>query len=133
MKKIAYFVPGFVLLSPFLALAEAVTGPLGQFKTLVANIGIVISSLVPILIALAVAWFIWNVIRYTIAADESKKSEAKSQMIWGIIALAVIVSMWGLVAWLQNLFGIEGDAILDVMPAGGLLNVTPVVTIPAGS
>ena len=29
-------------------------------------------------------------------------------MIWGVIALFIIVSVWGIVAFLANVFGVEG-------------------------
>ena len=69
-------------------------------------------SLLVFLIALAVVWFIWNVISYTISGDEEKKKGSKDQMVKGIIAIAVIVSIWGLVAILQGAFigGTNGAA-----------------------
>lgn len=94
------------------------TGDLTLFSNLIQNIGDIIAMIVPILITLAVAWFIWNVIKYAIAGDEGKKSEARSQMIWGIIALAVIVSMWGLVYWLQDVFGVDSASFNQVLPGG---------------
>lgn len=60
------------------------------------------------LISLSVVWFIWNVIKYSMSSDEDGKEKAKSQMINGIIAIAVTVSLWGIVALLQNAFGLDG-------------------------
>jgi preprotein translocase subunit SecG len=74
-------------------------------------------QLATIAIALAFAWFIWGVISYTMSSDEDKKKAAKSQMIWGVIAIAVIVSIWGLVAFLQSFFGVTGNTVPStVMP-----------------
>jgi hypothetical protein len=69
----------------------------------------ILNSAIIFLISLAVCWFIWNVIQYAIAQDEEKKGDAKGQMVWGIIAIAVIVSIWGLVNILQVLFGTKTD------------------------
>jgi uncharacterized membrane protein YidH (DUF202 family) len=85
-----------------------------QGKTLLDN-------LIVFLIALAVVWFIWNVIKYTMSDDEEKKGAAKSQMIWGIVAIAVIVSIWGLVGILQTMFGAGGQTANDAGSIGDLL------------
>ncbi len=62
------------------------------------------SNLVVLLIGIAVVWFIWNVIKYTMSAEDADKTKAKDQMIRGIIAITVSVSIWGLVAILQTMF-----------------------------
>ena len=58
----------------------------------------------PLIISLAVVWFVWNVFRYMIAGGEDEKTKAKKEMIWGIVALFVMVSVWGLVGILQATF-----------------------------
>jgi hypothetical protein len=66
------------------------------------------TSVIPLLFILAVASFVWGVVQYVINSDEeAKKAKGRSFMIWGIIALAVMVSIWGLVGILRNTFGIE--------------------------
>ena len=56
-------------------------------------------------IALAVVFFIFEVFMYTIAGGEDKKKAAKSGMIWEIVGIFIMVSVWGLVAILQSTFG----------------------------
>lgn len=68
------------------------------------------SSLVILLISVSVVWFIWNVIKYTMSAEPADKDKAKDQMIRGIIAITVSVSIWGLVAILQNMFNTGGKS-----------------------
>ena len=73
-----------------------------------------------LLISLAVVWFIWNVFYYIIAVDEVDKAVAKDKMVWGIVAIFVMISIWGLVAILQNTFrigpsGPSGD-VRQIMP-----------------
>jgi len=84
----------------------------------------IIRSLLIFLVSLAVVWFIWNVIQYTISDDEEKKGKAKEQMIWGIIGIAVIVSVWGLVAILRSMFGADSN---DTAPKN-LGNMIPETT-----
>ena len=67
-----------------------------------------IKSIIPLLFTLAVAGFIWGIVQYYLNPDnEEKRKKGKSYMIWGIIALFVMVSMWGLVGVLTKTFGIQ--------------------------
>lgn len=69
-------------------------------------------SIIPLIIALAVAMFIWGVVQYVINSDEeAKKAKGKQFMIWGIIGLVVMFGVWGLVQILGSTFG-----ILNVIP-----------------
>ncbi len=79
----------------------------GYFDSIITGATGLLRSVLIFLIALAVCWFIWNVIKYAMSDDEEGKGKAKSQMIWGIVAIAVMVSVWGLVALLQNAFGLN--------------------------
>ena len=65
-------------------------------------------SIIPLLISLAVAMFIWGVIQYILNdAEEAKKAKGKQYMLWGIIAITAIVSIWGLVHILTSTFNID--------------------------
>lgn len=82
----------------------------GPFMGIICKIAQLINSAIPILISLAVLFFIYGVIQYAIAKDEEAKTGGRSAMIWGLIALLVIVSVWGLVALLKNTFYLGGSA-----------------------
>jgi hypothetical protein len=105
MKKTVKIIAGSLWALPFMAFAQ--TANPTYLSSLIGGAKTLLDQLVVFLIALAVVWFIFNVIRYTMSSDEEKKSQAKSQMIMGIIAIAVIVSIWGLVAILQSVFGVN--------------------------
>ena len=65
-------------------------------------------SIIPLLVTLAVAAFIWGVIQYFLYPDnEEKRKNGKSFLLWGIIALFVMVSIWGLVSIFSTTFGIN--------------------------
>lgn len=69
---------------------------------------LLIKSVVPFLIALSVVGFIWGIFQFFLNPDnEEKKKNGKSFMVWGLIALFVIVSMWGIVGLLSNTFQIK--------------------------
>lgn len=71
-------------------------------------------KVLPILISFAVIYFAWQVIQYTIAGDEGKKENAKMGILWGIVGLFVIVSVWGLVTFVGNTIGIESGGSIDL-------------------
>jgi len=49
----------------------------------------------------------WGVVQYVISNDEEAKKTGRNRMIYGIIGLAVIIGMWGLVNILKNTFGLD--------------------------
>ncbi len=86
----------------------------GYVDSLIKGGSNILKDLLLFLISLAVVWFIWNVVRYSMADDEEKKGKAKEQMISGIIAITVIVAIWGIVSILVSMFfggsGANGSA-----------------------
>jgi uncharacterized membrane protein len=62
--------------------------------------------LIPILVTLAVIYVIVGVIKYATASDDETQATARKSILSGIIALFVIVSIWGLVAILNSTFGV---------------------------
>jgi Type IV secretion system pilin len=115
MKKV--IVSGLMVIAPSFALAASVNTE--YWTSLLRSVGTIINMLVGLLIALAVVWFIWNVFGYIRAANEEKKAEAAKGMLWGIIGLAVIVSVWGLVNLLQYTFNVGS------VPAADTTNLLP--------
>jgi phosphatidylglycerophosphatase A len=64
-----------------------------------------INQAVVLVLALALLFFFWGVAKFILNADnDEKRTEGKKVMIWGIIALFVMVSVWGLVNILANTF-----------------------------
>ena len=67
-----------------------------------------LNQAVLLITSVAVVWFMYNVFRYAVAGNEEDKATAKTQMVWGIVGIFVMVSIWGLVAILQRTFGTYG-------------------------
>jgi hypothetical protein len=105
MKKIAAVLVGF---SPLVVFAQA------SLDTLIDKFTYYLSFALPILVSVAVVWFVWQVIKYTISGEGDKRDEAKSGIIWGIVGLAVIVSIWGLVEFLTTTLGLDPVSAPDV-------------------
>jgi hypothetical protein len=49
----------------------------------------------------------WGVTQYSFSEEESKKEKGKQLMLWGIISLTVMFSMYGLIRVAMNTFGIN--------------------------
>jgi len=52
-----------------------------------------------LLMTLAVVLFFWGVVKF-IAQD--KKDEGKTMMIWGVVALFVMFTIWGIISFMQK-------------------------------
>lgn len=90
-----------------------------DFQSLVYKIICIIgNSLIPLAFALAILVFVWGVVNFVIlgASDETKKTQGRQLMIWGVIALAVMMSVWGLAKIVNNTFGLNTSALPSVKP-----------------
>lgn len=107
MKKIISIVSLFMF--PIVAF-----GGVEDSESLFKLINDILGQILPIIISIAVIWFIYNVFAYVIAGDEEKKKVAKNNMIWGVVALFVMVSVWGLV----NILGgtLDLDKVAPPLP-----------------
>jgi hypothetical protein len=80
----------------------------GALLAFLALLQTLVTRLVPFAIGLAVLAFFWYLIQFIWkgAEDAGKKAEAMKGMGYSILALFVMVSIWGLVGFLGSLFGI---------------------------
>lgn len=81
---------------------------------------IINDSVIPFIFAVATVFFIWGAIKFFIlnADEEAQRDQGRQFMIWGIVALAVMLSVWGLVGILTSTFGIDGSVLPKVCPGG---------------
>jgi hypothetical protein len=107
MKNITKILAAGSVALPFMAFAQnANNANFGWINSLIQQVGTVITNLIPLLIAIALLVFIWGVVKFISAADDSARDDGKKKMIWGIVGLFVIISVWGLVALLRQLVGV---------------------------
>lgn len=105
MKKVIY---GVISFAPVLAFAA----DLEPIKGLIGDIQEIFGLIVPLLFGLATIYFFWGVIKYIRSAGDPKEAEAgKSIMIYGIIGLAVMASVYGLVNFLTDTVGLDDNTI----------------------
>lgn len=95
---------------PFLALAQTINTS-GISTTLQSFLTLINSYVIPFLFALAIVLFLWGLVKFVRSAGDSKaRDEGKGMMIWGIVALAVMVSVYGLIGWLTSFAGINNPS-----------------------
>lgn len=59
--------------------------------------------------------FIWGVIEFVIKADSKEKEKGKQFMIYGIIGLFVMTSIWGIIKLLTTTFGFNSTVIIPTL------------------
>ncbi len=90
----------FLILAPSTAFAQAgISGLLQSF-------GDLINPTIGVLVAIGLLVFFWGLAKFIfrVGGDEKAVEAGKKLMIWGLIALFVMVSVWGIVAFLEDAF-----------------------------
>jgi hypothetical protein len=104
----------------------------GALVSLVQMISTLIGMLVPVAVALAVLCFFWFLIKFITSEEEGdKKRKALGGIGYSILALFIMVSIWGIVGFLGNILGIgQGGSVpipsvpvLNNNPIGGIGNI----------
>ncbi len=89
------------LFLPLISFAQTPT----NFKGIVLILIGIVQTATRVMVLVAVFYFIWGVAKYVFSAgDETKVEEGKKIMIWGIVGLFAISSVWGLVFIIQATF-----------------------------
>lgn len=71
-------------------------------------ISTILNPLILLFLGLAVVYFMWGVFKYVGKGEsESDRREGANMMMYGIVAIFVMVSVWGLVTILINTFGLS--------------------------
>ncbi|MFA6536349.1 MAG: hypothetical protein WC250_00855 [Candidatus Paceibacterota bacterium] len=110
MKK--FIIGASIWALPALALAQATNNAFD----LLALISKILNAIVPVLIAFAVVYFLYGVFSYVFTDDEEKKEKAKEVMIYGVIGIFVMVSVWGLVNILAGTLNLNQQAPTSGIP-----------------
>ena len=67
--------------------------------------------------AIATASFVWGVVQVVMnSEEETKKEKGRQFMIWGVVALTVMISVWSLVGILGGTFNIGTTVLPKVTP-----------------
>ncbi len=115
--KLAILLASFI---PVLALAQAGQA-IGTLDDIIGQIAGIVQKLIPIAFGLAILGFFWGLAKYIFSAgNEESKVEGKKIMLYGLVAIFVMASVFGIVRLAQRTLGIDDRANINV----------PNVTIP---
>jgi hypothetical protein len=65
-----------------------------------------VNNVIAFIVGLTFLVFIWGIFKLVFSGKDSKEREAaKGYIVWGVVALAIMVSVWGLVNLLISFFG----------------------------
>lgn len=106
MNKLRNIIIASAAFIPFAAFAALDSGPINDVKDFITG------TIIPFLIVIATLIFIVGILRYiTAGGDEEKIKQGRNMMIFGIIALAVMIAMWGIVNLLVQTTGVGNTPI----------------------
>lgn len=91
-----------------------------DLKTIIGNIIGLVNYAIPVLIAVALAIFLWGVVRFVYKTGDAHGKEADKEIfVWGLIALFVLVSVWGLVGLMCTSFFDNPSCSAPAISSGG--------------
>lgn len=102
-KKISFLIVGVLLALPSISYAQITSA-----SSLLVFITSFINATIPVLISIAVLFFIWGVVQYVASGDDAElRKKSRNKIIWGIVSIAIILSAWGLVNIITNSLGLS--------------------------
>ena len=119
MKNISRFNAGVTIAAiaavvlPLIASAQAqdIVTPIAKNVLSLAQV------LVTVVFVLAIVAFGWGIVQFIFAGgDPSKISAAKSFLLWGVIGMAVMASLFGLITFMQTYFGVKSGGLQIAPP-----------------
>ena len=108
--KIKYILPITLALVP--SITYAVLDGISDIAE--SSRDIVNDYLIPIAFSCALIFFFWGVAQYIRSAG-SEKEEGRKIMVWGVVAMFVISSVWGIVRFIRGELGVtQNNPIMEL-------------------
>lgn len=88
----------------------------GQLGSLLSQAQGLVGQAIPLLMGLAMAVFFWYLVQFIWkgAEDPKKHAEGMQGMVYSLIAIFVMVCIWGIIALMASILGIQpGGALND--------------------
>jgi len=81
---------------------------LNETRELIGSARGIVSALITLVGAIALLAFFWGLARFIfrVGGDEKAVSEGKTIMKWGLVALFVMISVWGIIQFFQQELGL---------------------------
>ncbi len=99
--------------------ASAQSNPnFGYFTNIIESFRNWVDLLIPFTIALGVLFFFYGLAKFILnAGDDDARTEGKKIMLWGLVALFVMASLWGILQWIGGIIGVDPGAGTFVPPS----------------
>ncbi len=86
---------------------------ISNIQQLILGVTSLVKMLIPLVAGIALLVFFWGLAKFVLHADsEDAREEGRRLMFWGIIALFVMISVWGLVYFIGSALGIGQGGIM---------------------
>ena len=100
-------------LAPALVSAQTLLNTLSLVNTF-------LNALIGLFITLAIVAFFWGLIKYLFNMGTENAKDGIQIMLWGVIAIFVMVSIWGIIRLLQATFRVTSTD--PIIPRGIIIN-----------
>ena len=78
----------------------------------------IVNPIILLLASVAFVVFLWGVFEFVAhAADETRRKEGKSAIMWGLIGLVIIFGAYGIINVVTNTFGVGSYVNKNFVPA----------------
>lgn len=102
-----------------------------RIKTLLRDFKSILDLIVPIVFALALIFFFYGIAQFIKSAGDTKTLESgKNKMVWGIVGLFVMVSIWGIIRYLGDSIGVDTGIQNGVRTTPGTQSTDPANVSP---
>lgn len=108
MKKL---IASIIAFSPSFAFAQA--GNLNNLNDVSSRALSFGTLVIQIIISLTILYIIYNVFKYLVAGSPDDRAEGGKSILFGVIALFVMFSIWGIVYLLTNTFKLNNQVPQD--------------------
>ena len=97
-----------LFISAFLPIITRAEDAIDISTRLLGQIKDIIDVSIPIVVSLAILAFFWGLVRYIWSQGGEGKIEAKKVMLYSLVAVFIMVSLYGIIALAQSTFGVSG-------------------------
>jgi len=94
MKKTVLIAASFFAL-PLVAFAA----PLQNIADIIGSVGGIVKMLIPLMVGVAIVYFFYGLVKYI---QNPELKEGRKTMLAGILAIFIMVSLWGIVIFAQQ-------------------------------
>lgn len=99
-----------------------------SFDSFIASVNDnILNPLIFLLFAVAMVVFLYGVVMFIANLDnESERGTGKKHMLFGIIGLAIMFSVWAFINIIVDTFGLEDDVTPDSSSVDGTVHLQPI-------